>query len=102
MKKDKNLIASKPMLPAVFERRVSIFDVKAPFIMNEKRLDKYEEIMRAAKSDSRNALRHIEDISPAGNFIEDRPRWVRIEVDSRFVTDKQAADLMQEAFKNCR
>ena len=88
--------------PAIsIERRVSIFDVMPPYRFTEKHYRRYLEELK------RPELRFIEDVTVSGEFIYGNKnnrvtKNIRIEVDSRFVTDNDVRQTMEELFKICK
>lgn len=82
----------------IIERRVSIFDVEAPFVMSNRRLDRLDEELGTNKTSKSSMYSSINHISPMGNFIGDKPKWLRFEVDSRHLPDIEFASILTIVF----
>lgn len=87
--------------PRKIERRVSIFDVKSPFVVTEEQHNVICELLKNPhKVDG--ALQHLEEVSPRGNWVTGKSNWLRFQVDSRFITDAKFKTLLNKLFKHIK
>ena len=81
------------------ERRVSIFDIELPRRLSEKKYVQYLSLLKYELVDKRR--RWIQDTTPTGSFCygnanSSATKDLRLEVDSRFITDEQVMNIITQ------
>lgn len=87
------------------ERRVSIFDIEIPFLLTEKRYSQWLEELKKEWKDERR--RFITDTTVRGEFVYGNvnnraAKNIRVEVDSRFISDEEVLEIIIQIFREIK